>query len=387
MGHSDWLTVVDEIGPGFAEGAEERDAHDRFMAEHYPVLKQRGLISAMVPEELGGGGASHSTVAAVLRRLAHHDPSTALALSMHQHLVATQLFNHLAGKPAPLLARVGADQLVLVSTGARDWLDSNGEVRRVEGGFAVSARKAFASGSPAGDIAVTSAPFEDPDAGWQVLHFGMPMHADGVSIDEDWRAHGMRATGSHTVVFDEVFVPDAAISLSRPRGEFHPVWNVVITVAMPLIAGVYVGVAERAAEIALPLAAKRRADAAVQWSVGEMKSAVLVASALHDRMVTLAADLRFEPSVRLSSEMLALKSELIEQAERAVDAAVEAAGGAGFYRKTGLERLQRDVRAGHFHPLPRKQQLRLTGRDALGLHPVELPAAAPRDAHVPAGVA
>lgn len=54
----------------------------------------------------------------------------------------------------------------------------------------------------------------------------------------------------------------------------------------------------------------------------------------------------------------------------AVDAAIEAAGGAGYYRSTGLERLLRDVRAADFHPLPRKQQLSFTGRHALGLDPV-----------------
>ena len=52
---ADWIAIVDEIGPSFAEGAAERDANDVFVADHYPVLKERGLISALVPAELGGG--------------------------------------------------------------------------------------------------------------------------------------------------------------------------------------------------------------------------------------------------------------------------------------------------------------------------------------------
>ena len=48
----------------------------------------------------------------------------------------------------------------------------------------------------------------------------------------------------------------------------------------------------------------------------------------------------------------------------------EAAGGAGFYRQTALERLLRDAHGAQFHPLPAKRQHRFTGRVALGLDPI-----------------
>ena len=371
MDMQQWLEIVDEIGPEFEAGAGDRDERDAFIAGHYPVFRERGLISAMVPADLGGGGASHSTVAAMIRHLGRYDGSAALALSMHQHLVAAQVFNHLKGKPAPVLRRVATEQLVLVSTGARDWLESSGTMRPVAGGFLFTARKAFASGAPAGSIAVTSAPLEDLDAGWQVLHFAVPLSAEGVSLDDDWRTHGMRSTGSQTICFEDVFVPEAAISLRRPRGEFHEVWNVVITVAMPLIAAAYVGIAERAVEIATQCAMRDRNSAPVQWAVGEARSSLATAISLHDRMVALANDLDIETSLGLTDEMLVLKTGVVQASQRAVERAMEAAGGLGFYRRTGLERLLRDVRAGHFHPLPEKQQLLFTGRLALGLPPIE----------------
>jgi acyl-CoA dehydrogenase len=52
---------------------------------------------------------------------------------------------------------------------------------------------------------------------------------------------------------------------------------------------------------------------------------------------------------------------------RTVEKAMEVAGGAGFYRSAGLERLFRDVQAARYHPLQEKAQLRFTGRLALGL--------------------
>ncbi|MGH6972808.1 MAG: acyl-CoA dehydrogenase family protein, partial [Caulobacteraceae bacterium] len=213
-GRFDLTGLVDEIGPAVAQGAAERDATDAFVAEGYDLLKRRKLFSALVPLELGGGGASFAGMCAFLRGLARHCPSTALALSMHQHLVAAAAYNHAAGRPgAKLLEKVASGETVLVSTGASDWMESSGRVEAADGGFRISARKPFASGSPRGGVLVTSAPFEDPAEGWQVLHFAVPLDAQGVSLADDWRVMGMRATGSRTVVMDRVFVPEEGVSL------------------------------------------------------------------------------------------------------------------------------------------------------------------------------
>jgi acyl-CoA dehydrogenase len=46
---------------------------------------------------------------------------------------------------------------------------------------------------------------------------------------------------------------------------------------------------------------------------------------------------------------------------------MEVAGGAGFYRALGLERLFRDVQGARYHPLQEKPQTVYTGRHALGV--------------------
>ena len=163
----DLQALVQIIGPRFAEGAAERDAGDVFVADHYDVLKQHKVFSALVPAELGGGGVSHSAMCRFLRQLAHYCPSTALALSMHQHLVAAAVYNHRNGKPGQkLLEKVAASEVVLISTGANDWMESSGLAARADGGFRINARKPFGSGSPKGGMLMTSAPFEDPKEGW-----------------------------------------------------------------------------------------------------------------------------------------------------------------------------------------------------------------------------
>ncbi|MGH7091295.1 MAG: acyl-CoA dehydrogenase family protein, partial [Stellaceae bacterium] len=287
----DLQALVSIIGPRFAEGVAERDAADSFVAAHYDVLKQNKLFSALVPSELGGGGQSHAAMCAFLRQLARYCPSTALALSMHQHLVAAASYNHRKGGAGrTLLERVAASELVLISTGANDWMESNGNAERVEGGFRVSARKPFGSGSPKGGVLVTSAPFEDPKEGSQVLHFAVPLAAPGISLADDWHTLGMRATGSNTIVLGNVFVPEDAVTLRRPRGRFHPAWNVILTMAMPLIMSVYAGIAEAAAAIGQKEARKRQGDPAVPYLLGELANHLATVQLAIDDMVRLAND-------------------------------------------------------------------------------------------------
>jgi alkylation response protein AidB-like acyl-CoA dehydrogenase len=367
---TDLLSLADEIGPGFAEAAAERDINATFVAENYAELKKRGVFKAMVPEELGGGGVPHSQMCAFVRALGRYCGATALTLSMHQHLVAAAVFNYRNGKPGQALLEKVAGGAVLVSTGANDWLGSNGTVERVDGGFKVSARKPFASGSVAGDILVTSAPYEDPEEGWQVLHFPAPLASEGASTAGDWDTMGMRATGSETAVLDGVFVPDEAVALRRPRDAYHPAYNVILTVALPLIVSAYLGVAEAAANIAQGQAGKRTSDPAAPYLLGELTNLLTTAQLAQESMVAIANDWDFQPVTETANAILVRKTIAAKAILATAEKALETVSGGAFYRRSGLERLVRDAHGVQFHPLPEKRQQVFTGRLAMGLDPI-----------------
>ncbi len=364
--------VLEELGPRFAGRTDDLDASDAFVAENYEELKAHKVFSALVPQELGGGGATYTEMCAFVRGMAHHCSSTALALSMHMHLVSAAVVNHSAGRPGKkLLEKVAGSEAVLVSTGANDWLESNGEAEKVEGGYRVTSVKPFTSGSPAGAAFVTSAPYHDPEEGWQVLHFPVPTDAEGVVFMDDWRTLGMRATGSQTVRFEGVFVPEEAVVLRRPRGEYHPVWNIILTVAMPLIMAAYTGTAEAACAIARDRSVKRGGDAATPYLLGEMENLLTTAQLALDDMVRITNDFDFEVAQETANAILIRKTIVARHVIAAAEKALEATGGAGFFRKTGLERLLRDVHGAQFHPLTEKRQHLFTGRMSMGLEPIE----------------
>jgi acyl-CoA dehydrogenase len=367
----DWAAKMNEIGVRFAERAAENDERDSFVAEHYAVLKDYGALTAGVPGELGGGDASHADLCAMIRTLARHCSSTALALSMHTHLVGAMAYNWRAGNkaPEPMLRRLVAENLVLVSTGGSDWLAGSGKLEKVEGGYRLSGRKIFGSGSPVGDVLMTTGVYDDPKDGPTVFHFPVSMKAEGVKILDTWRVLGMRATGSHDIELTNVFVPDAAAGgVRRPAGKWHPAMHAVAIVALPIIYGAYLGIAESARDRAIAIArsSKKNKDETVLAIVaGEMETELATAQVAHASMVDIVV--REKPGAAATHAALCRRTIVANAVVRTVEKAMELAGGASFYRATGLERLFRDVQAARYHPVPEKSQARLCGRIALGL--------------------
>jgi len=191
-----------------------------------------------------------------------------------------------------------------------------------------------------------------------------------VTIMDNWRTMGMRGTGSHDVVIEGVFVPDSAISLRRPKGTWHPFFNVVAAVALPLVMAVYVGIAEAAYNLALQQATKKRQDPQLPYLLGEMTNALVTAQMALQGMIDTGANYDFEPVNQTANAIVIRKTIAARAAIRTVEKAMEVVGGAAFFRSLGLERLFRDVQGGLYHPLHEKRQHLFTGRMALGLDPV-----------------
>jgi len=365
---SNLVATADELGRRFATRAADADEHDRFVADNFADLKVAGLIEAGVPAELGGGGAEPDALAAMLRTLAHHCGSTALALSMHTHQVAIPAWrwrHRQVSAVEPLLKRVASERIVLLTSGGSDWIPGTGRAERVDGGYRITARKIFASGSPVADLLLTSAVLDADGQAPTVLHFGIPMNSPHVKVLDTWRTLGMRGTGSHDVQIDGHVVPEAAVALQRPAGQWHPVFQIIATTAIPLIYAVYLGVAEAARDLALELARKRRSDPSVTALVGRMDTALRGAQLAHESM--LAAVRRNDPNAQTVNDVMIGRALFVEQAIRCVELALESAGGAGFYRAAGLERRFRDIQAARYHPMQPGPQSQYAGAMALGL--------------------
>jgi len=363
----DWLARADYVARKIADPAARHDADDSFVSEGYALLKEEGFFKALIPAELGGGGTGYGEICHAIRRIATSCGATALAFSMHSHLVAVAVWRwqHQNAPTDGLLKRVAAENLILVSSGGSDWLKSAGTATKTEGGYLINARKIFSSGCPAGDLLMTSAVYDDPKEGATVLHFGVPLKAEGVTLLDTWHVLGMRGSGSHDTELKNVFVPDAAITGRRPQGKWHMLFHLISMIAFPLIYSAYLGVAESARAKALEIARKKTEDGNLPYLVGEMENAFASASLAVDDLIRNAETA--VPGPETTNRAVIARTLAGQGAIRTVERAMEVAGGASFYRRVGLERAFRDVQGARFHPLQDKAQLRYTGRLALGL--------------------
>ncbi len=365
---TDIVDTARRLAGEFSAGAAEFDESGAFVARNYDAIRASGLLTAAVPTELGGLGARYDELCEMLRLLAKGCGSTALALSMHTHQVAIPAWRWRHQKIAavePLLKRIAAENLILLSSGGSDWIAGSGKAVKVDGGYRISARKIFTSAAPLGNILMTGAVVQQEGQPDQVIHFGVPMKAPEVKILDTWNTMSMRGTGSHDVLIEGLFIPDSAVAMTRKAGEWHPVFQIIATIAFPLIYGVYLGIAESARDIAIGLAKKRMPTHHVIELAGRMETELRGAQIAHRSMI--AAVEHNAPSAESVNDVMIGRALVADHALKSVELAMELAGGAGIYRANGLERRFRDVQGARFHPLQSGPQAQYAGSIALGL--------------------
>jgi len=370
-----FVGLAAEIGAIAAEHASEHDRDASFVAPAYEAMKERGYLRLAVPEELGGLGATMRQACYAQAELARHDGATALAAAMHTYNVLAQVFRRAKGASDAegVLKRVATEDLIIATSGGSDWLwpttvaepDGNG-------GFLVSGRKAFCSQAPAATVVSTCAVLGEPGDGAEVIHFSVPLAADGVRMEETWDTLGMRGTASNDLVFDQVQVPGERIVARRPWGDFGAPLFVAAIHFAPVVAATYFGIAAGARDVAVDGAtsttrgtALRAELARTQRQVGLMDSKLRVAWwALLGSIDDLGDGYGADPTA-LATVMTA-KRHVVLEAVDVVNLAMDTLGGRAYYRRSPLERAYRDVRAGLFHPLTPEITLSYVGKLALG---------------------
>jgi alkylation response protein AidB-like acyl-CoA dehydrogenase len=355
-------------GPLLARNAAGHDRDRSWAHESFAAVRDAGLLRIAVPTELGGDGATIRQVAMVQRELARHCGSTALASSMHQHVTAFTAWRYRRDLPGAeaTLRRIVEDGIIVGSTGGGDFTHPRGDAVAVEGGYLVTGRKSFVSQAPVADVLSTMFVHDDAERGRRVLNMSVPITSDGVSIVENWDTMGMRGTSSHDVVFHDVFVPVERVLADRPYGVLDGPLQVISSIAFPIIAAVYLGVAEGAFAHVVDRFAERVPDISMQRRVGLMRHRLLVSAWALDGALDVVTDDPV-PSMTTVAAAMAAKREIALAAAEVTDVAMELGGAASFRTGSPVERAFRDVRAARFHPFDPDTTLIHAGRLELGL--------------------
>ena len=354
---TDVITIAESLAEDFRTRAAEIDREGRFPHENYEKMRRAGYLGALVPTELGGLGAPLGEMSRAQQALARGCASTALAVNMHHFQVGAAVDAYHSGAPAEAtLRRVIDEGIVLASTGAEfivagDWTTPTSAERDGDD-YVVNGRKYFCSQAEGMDIVRVNAMEAGSGA---LLILPMPADAPGVTIVPTWDTTGMRGTASHDLLLENVRVPVAsATRIDGTAPMQSPAATNVVRWFLVLISGVYLGVAEEArAEALRAIGGGRnsafRAEPLTDVLVGEMEAAFLTGTSVRDAVAERLAVPQPDADVVITQAALC-KEVVTGAAQTVVDRALAITGGRAFFRRSVLERLNRDMHAARFHP-------------------------------------
>ncbi|WP_043834978.1 acyl-CoA dehydrogenase family protein [Muricoccus aerilatus] len=363
-----------EMVQRFAEGAARHDREGSFPHENIALLREGGLLGMTVPPEFGGQGMGLSWAAELVGTVAEGCPATALVLAMQ--LIQHRGLARNTAVPRALRARIAEGAVERgelmnalrvepeLGTPARGGLPVT-TARRVADGWWLSGRKIYSTGAPALDWGLVWA--RTDEASPRTGLFLVSMRAPGVRIVETWDQAGLRASGSHDVVFEDVALPgEHALELRSPSAWAAPdadavAWNTL------LIAALYTGVARAArdwllgflrarvpANLGAPLATLPR----VQEAVGRIEALILT----NTHLIAGAAG-----GGTGATGLGLMKTVAADNAVVAVQEAVALCGNHGLSRANPLERHLRDVLCARIHTPQPDAALLAAGRAALSI--------------------
>jgi alkylation response protein AidB-like acyl-CoA dehydrogenase len=381
--------LTEDMLERFRTRAPAYDRENRFFQEDFDELTAAGYLKMTVPKELGGMGFSLYDVSQVTRRLAMYAPATALAMNMHHYWVGLAadlwrggdkscewiLKEAAAGEVfAAGHAETGNDMPVLLSTC---------KAERVDGGYRFTGRKSFGSLTPVWTrLGVHGMDTSDPKAP-KVVHGFLPRGTAGVTIKETWDVLGMRATRSDDTVLEGAFCPDHYIARVIAPGAAGMDAFILGIFAWALLnfGNVYYGLALRVRDLIVEHV-KSKSTIALTRSMAYHPG---VQQGIADIVMELEAiGPQLDSATRDWSEgvnhggywpikIVSAKYRAVEGAWRVVDRALDLSGGFGMFKKSEMERLFRDARAGRFHPANSLLSHELVGKLTLGINPDEQP--------------
>jgi alkylation response protein AidB-like acyl-CoA dehydrogenase len=368
------------LGQRLATRSAALDREAAFPFENLADLKAEGLLAAVVPRAAGGGGANLAAARRIIGALGATEPATALVVTM-TYLVQRALARPGSRWPVSLrdtLWRTAVEEGALANalrvepalgSPARGGLPGT-VATRVPQGWRLSGHKIYTTGIPALQWMLVHGRTEEPD-GPRVGTFLVPRHAPGWRVVESWDHLGLRASGSHEVIFDDVLLPeDHAVDLRPPEawaGNPDPDQQAWMAA---LLGAIYDGVARAARDWLLgfvntrtpaSLGAALATVPHIQQAVGEVEALLYSNETLLDRHVA-RVDAGNTPSV---SDSALLKHLLCKQAIAAVEGALKISGNHGLSRHHPLERYHRDVLCSRIHTPQDDSALMAAGRSAL----------------------
>ncbi len=264
---------VEEILPELRAHAEQADASGQFYTPHRQTLAQAGLLGLVIPTAYGGLGGTLRDLAAATFAMGTACPSTALAYFFHcstssRGLLALEAIEEgkFNAQEIPtvrafaenVLHRMGTKNQLLGNFASETAKSSQSavfiatEAEKVEGGWRLNGVKSFGCNTGVADAYLVAAKMKGYETAEGLAMFFVPRDAEGVKERPQWDALGMRATASHGIILENVFVPEnEALALPGAFVKLMQTSRGSLMGNQPAISAIYLGAAKAAYDYAL----------------------------------------------------------------------------------------------------------------------------------------
>jgi 3-hydroxy-9,10-secoandrosta-1,3,5(10)-triene-9,17-dione monooxygenase len=354
-----------ELQPLLAKNAAKTEADRRVVEENIEAIRDAGLFRIMIPKRLGGHEVSIRTKLEVSAALAEGCGSTAWVTALTNVCAFfTSLMSDQAQEDV-----FGADPDARVA----GVFAPSTDIEKVDGGYIVSGKWAWSSGSLHATWAFVGVLQLGPD-GVPIDMGTVVMPMSELSIEDTWFVAGMKGTGSNTVVADRVFVPEHRYMSMPPlisqgiaprshteEAQYHAAF---MPVAALILVGPLLGLGRAALKLALEKAPERavsytrlptqRDSTAFQLKIAEaamtLDDAILHAHRAADDIDGWAArgehmDYLTRARVRADTGWTSTR------VRRAIELIIDAHGASGFADASPMQRIWRDANTAGRHAI------------------------------------
>ena len=379
-----------EPGPGMPEAVWQR-----FLALCDIVERERGAIAQtrrltpaveqafrdadlyrlLVPTDMGGAGLGPLQQLDMAERLAFHDASAGWNLAVGPALGYFSGFMPRAQAEAMFAPECAA----MAGSGA-----PQGRAVRVDGGYRVTGRFAWASGIDQAHR-VYGGCFVWSDGAQEFLPDGRPRTVmafapkSAATVHDNWDVVGLVATNSTEFTLDDVFVPDDRVVHGALDRVYHdaPLFRLPMTIFGFALTGVPLGVARRAVEGLKALALDkdspgrgRLADNSfAQYAVAKAEALIEAGRTNLRHAFGLMWDEALRPegcSMAVRARVRRASVHAAESSQEAVGLCFRAAGGSALFVSAPFETALRDVNATCGHLVFQRTMMEDAGRVVFG---------------------
>ena len=214
------IRTARDLAAEFDKVGAEADDKNEFPFSLVPLYKEAGLPASVCPSGTVAAAPTSGRSRGSPDELAKGDPACALAFNMHHVMVGILRGLMPEEQQEYWLSRVASEQLLMCGAFSEERAGFTGlaDMTAVpcDGGFRVNGRKVWATLSEAADLATFNCTVTDEDGSIPQDHlqriarervFICEKDLPGIGIIKTWDTHGMRATGTQTLAFDDAVIP------------------------------------------------------------------------------------------------------------------------------------------------------------------------------------